>query len=297
MYYLKDHTRIWIDNVHGNDENDSCFTRETALRTPQAAVNRVIQEFHLNNFGIEFFYCWNDDAHGVPIPYPGVIFAYPFLGSGHDYAIAVRGEVDANGSVRVLIENGTDGCIHSAEGAQPYVYDIAGRSFNAGVPIFKAAYNGKLFLYNVVMYDCGGSMIEAGPRKGEIDINGPWWIYNTNPDPNHSIGAGLLNSVDRSSIMSAPNATCNLNGNPKYWYGVMNLSNRGQMEIRNQFVGGARGRHWTNQSDGMFLTGHGNAVRPGEPLVSWLQAAAGLDAYFPGDQPGASLDGGMWPLL
>jgi hypothetical protein len=290
MYYLKNHTRIWIDNVNGNDENDACFTRETALKTPQAAVNRVIQEFHLNNFGIEFFYCWNDDAAGNPIEYPGVIFAYPFLGSAHDYAISLRGEVDAGGSVRVRIADGNAGCIHAAEAAQVYVYDIAGRSFNPSVPIYKSAYNGKLFLYNVVMYDCGGSMIEAGPRKADIDINGPWWVYNTSQDPNHSIGAGLLNSYDRSSIMTAPQATCSLNGNPLFSAGVMNLSNRGQMEVRNQFVGGARGKHWTNQSDGMFLTGRGHATDP-------AAAAAGLDAYFPGDQPGVSLDGGVWPML
>jgi hypothetical protein len=290
MYYLKTHTRIWIDNVHGNDENDACFTRETALRTPQAAVNRVIQEFHLNNFGIEFFYCWNDDAQGNPIEYPGVIFAYPFLGSAHDYAISLRGEVDAAGSVRVRIADGIAGCIHAAEAAQVYVYDIAGRSFNANVPVYKAAYNGKLFLYNVVAYDAGSSQFEAGPRNSSIDINGPWWVYNTSRDPNYSMAAGLCNVMDGASITSAPNATCSLNGNPKYWFGVMNVGNRGRMEIRNQFSGGARGRHWTNQSDGMFLTGHGHATDP-------RAAAAGLDAYFPGDTPGASLDGGIWPML
>lgn len=270
-------TRIWVDIVAGNDSNDG-LSFVTAKQTPQAAVDMVIKDFHLNNFAVEFFYVARFSGPN-PVEYPGVIFAYPFMGSPHDFAITLRGQT-IGGAVQVRIADGIAGCVHAAEGAQVYIHDIAVRSTAGGNPCLKAAYNGKLFLDNVVFYTGGGSMIEAGPRGGSIDINGPLSINQFGTDQS----AGLTNSMDGGTIISAPGTIWTLVGSPQFSFGMLNASLRGYQDLRHTWAGApAVGRKWTLQSDGMFVTGH-----PG---------AAGLDAWVPGSINGAMLDGGPWHIL
>ena len=258
---LKQDTRYYVDSLHGNNSNNGLI-RECAFKTLQGAWDWVYSEIDAHLHSVEFFLV-NSGA-----PYSGVIAAYQIPGLPHDYGVRFTGELDAAGHVCTLVEDSSAGCFHIAGGCQVYIRNVAVRSHN-GAQSIKAAYHGSVFLDNMVFYGAdGAALIEAGPVYSRVEINSPFWVHNLG-----TAGSAILSAYDTGSITVPAQATCTIQGNPYFSFSTVAVSDRGKMQVRCPFVGDARGRRWTTQSDGMILTGRD------------------LDSYIPGDAPGSSLDG------
>lgn len=265
-------TRWWIDNINGNDIFDGT-TRATAFRTIQHAYDWVRCNVNANNFPQEFFLCW--DGTNTITDYAGAILTYRIFGLPHDFGVTLRGEVDGNGAVRTRIGNGGDGAIHVAGECQVYLTNTALHTTSAR-PAAIAAYGGKLFLNNIVLYGSpGASLIEAGPVYARINLIGPLWVINNISDP---LATALFNADDESSISLEHGNTITIYGNPLFSYSTIAVSRRGKIQVNGTITwsGTARGAKWKGQSGGM------------------IQAGQSLDSWIPGDSNGTNLDGTAW---
>ena len=259
---LNSDTTFYVDSLNGSDLTGDGLTRLTAFKTPQHARDTVYKTYDCNLYSVTFFYV------NSGVPYGGVIAAYPLLGLGHDYGESYRGELDANGSIAVLVQDNIAGCFHLAGGAQAYIYNM-GMSSTNGVPCVVAAYQGLAALNRVVLYSAQNApLINAGPSCGRIDILNEWWVINAG-----IAGNALLNATDRSYITVPVEAPCTLYGSPIFTFSTAAVTNYSIIDCRCAFNGGARGRRWATAANGMFITGHN------------------LDTYLPGDLVGNSLDG------
>lgn len=266
---LSQPTTFYINSHLGNDTTGNGLTRQTAFLTPQHARDFVFRNYDCNLYPVTFFYI------NSGIPYPGVICAYPLLGLGHDYGENHEGELDSAGNVSVLINDTTAGCFHAAGGAQIYIKNFGMRSFGPA-PCVIAPYQGFVTVNHCVFYGSEAApIIDAGPVQGRVAIDSTCWFIWTGLSSVFA-GSSFLNAHDGGSI-TIPANTQYILGAPVFSFGFANVSNAGRIQCRAVWSGAARGRRWTSQSAGMFLTGH--------------PTAAGLDSYMPGDANGQDLDG------
>lgn len=269
---LTQNTRIWIDNVNGNDANDG-LTRATAKKYIPSAWEMAYLDWDAHGYAVDL-YCCNT---GVPYT-PGLLAAFPLLGQGHDYGLTLHGE-KANGNVSVLIYDVGNGGVHVAGGAQVYVSDIGIQTDSGARPII-VPYNGFVGVDNVVFYGSNGltPLLEAGPNKGFISLIGPTWLIGGS-----NFCTAVLSAKDYSAIYqetSTPQKGTLITsyGNTQIvnagGCAVVAASDRGKISIASGFSGQFTGPKAAVQGDGMI---QGIANVPGSgTMSSWKLDGTGV---------------------